>query len=54
MVELGQHSGATDKDTMIPFALDEDGNIRMQSIRDILAELKSHDDLYKAMTECMP
>lgn len=39
-------------DTKIPFGRDEDGNVTMQSIRDVLADLKSHDDLVQAMNEC--
>jgi hypothetical protein len=53
MVELGQRSGAIDMDTVIPFGRDEDGNVAMRSIRDILADLKSHDDLMQAMNECL-
>jgi len=53
MVEVGQRSGAIDMDTMIPFGRDADGNVEMHSVRDILKDLQSHDDLYKAMTECM-
>lgn len=53
MVELGQRSGAVDMDTMIPWGKDEDGNVQMASIRNILADLKSHDDLVQAMTECL-
>lgn len=40
-------------DTVIPFGRDEDGDVEMRSIRDILADLKSHDDLMQAMNECL-
>ena len=53
MIEVGQRSGAIDMDTMIPFGRDADGNVEMHSVRDILKDLDSHDNLYKAMTECM-
>jgi hypothetical protein len=53
LIEVGQRSGAIDMDTMIPWGRDEDGNVQMQSIRSILKDLDSHDDLYRAMTECM-
>ncbi|TGP59542.1 MULTISPECIES: hypothetical protein [unclassified Mesorhizobium] len=53
MIELGQRSGAIDMDTVIPFGRDADGNVETRSIRDILAELKSHDDLVQAMNECL-
>lgn len=54
MVEVGQRSGAIDMDEMIPWGgKDENGNLNYSSVRDILKELDSHDDLYKAMTECM-
>lgn len=53
LVEVGQRSGAIDMDTMIPFGRDADGNVQMQSVRDILKDLQSHDDLVKAMNECL-